>query len=115
MQFSESFDYLLTDDAPTVLKKLRENGTSADSIFAISTGEEMAKKKILPYLGPWINRTINFEFQEKDPRSTFQQIINAEQHLKVSGLGCKQLKCRDSVEEVGRTYDDLIWEARDLR
>ena len=98
-----------------VLEKLKEAGHEVLDIFSIRNSEDLMAKAGLPKLGLWIKRTINFEFQDKDPRSIFKEIIDTEKHLKISGVGCKQFKCKGSVEKVGKTYDGLIEEARRVR
>ena len=109
------FEDLEISDADTILEKLKEAGHTRDSIFNIRNRQEMMKKKQLPHLGPWLETTTNFEFQEKNPETTFQQVIDVEKHLKVSGVGCKKFKCKDAVKKVGRTYDNLVGKARRIR
>ena len=98
-----------------MLENLRTAGHSPESIFTIRNQQEMMEKKNLPHLGPWIENTASHEFQERDPRTAFQQIIDAENHLKVSGVGCKNFKCKSSVKAVGKSYDALIRDARSVR
>ena len=110
-----SFDYLENGDANQLLEKLKDVGYKVQEIFTISNSEQMMKKTDIPGLGQWIKKTINFEFQEKDPRNVFKEIIDTEEHLRISGVGCKRFKCKLSVNKVGNAYDSLIQEARRVR
>ena len=110
-----SFDYLERGDAGTVLKKLKGVGYKAQDVFTIGNSEELMEKAELPYLAPWIKETLNSEFEDKDPREIYKELIDTTKNLEVSGVGCKQLKCKQSVSKVGKIYDGLIAEAQLVR